>query len=71
MAGHVEAWADKRIVLAKMLNLRAGPSTRHRVIDVLVAETPVFPERHAGNWTLVRTPEGRVGWVYASLLTKP
>jgi hypothetical protein len=70
-AAQVEAWADKRIVLGKMVNLRAGPSTRYRVVDVLVAATPVFPERHSGNWTLVRTPEGRVGWVYASLLTAP
>jgi hypothetical protein len=70
-AHRVEAWADKRVVLGVMVNLRAGPSTRHGVVDVLVAATPVFPERHAGSWTLVRTPHGRVGWVHASLLTAP
>jgi hypothetical protein len=67
----VEGWADKRVVLGTMVNLRAGPSTRHGVVDVLVADTPVFPERHTGSWTLVRTPQGRVGWVHASLLTAP
>ena len=70
-AGQVDAWQDKRIVLGVMVNLRAGPSTHHRVVGVLGEETPVFPERHAGSWTLVRTPRGRVGWVHASLLTTP
>jgi len=50
------------------VNLRGGPSTIEPVIGVLTRSMPVFPERREGQWMLVRTPTGSVGWIHASLL---
>jgi hypothetical protein len=58
-----------RFVSAKQLNLRAEPSKEASVIARLAKGTPVFSERVEGEWTLVRTPQGQVGWVYAGLLS--
>ena len=33
-----------------------------------LAQTPLHPERSLSNWTLLRTPDGRVGWVHSTLL---
>ncbi len=55
-------------VNATRLNVRSGPSTEHRVIAVLPRSAPVFTEEVDGNWALVRTPSGVLGWVYRPLL---
>ena len=47
----------------KRVNLRALPTTRSDVIEVLRAKTPVVHEKEDGDWILVRTPSGRLGWV--------
>jgi len=52
------------------LNLRAEPSKKGSVLVVLTRGTPVFSERSEGAWALVRTADGQVGWVFASLLSK-
>jgi hypothetical protein len=66
----VEARPGRRLVIGRRVNLRAGPSTDDRVLRVLVARTPVLPERRQGDWTLVLTPAGQVGWVHDSLLSR-
>lgn len=70
-ARQVEEWSDRRLIDGKRVNLRAGPSLAHHVIDRLAESTPVFPERAHADWRLVRTPSGQVGWVHESLLQKP
>ncbi|MBW2268864.1 MAG: SH3 domain-containing protein [Deltaproteobacteria bacterium] len=67
-ATEVERHANARFVDAPRVNLRAGPSTTYRVIDVLTAATPVFPERLEGEWMLVRAVNGPVGWVHTALV---
>jgi hypothetical protein len=57
-----------RFVNGRRVNLRAGPSKEDRVLLVLVGSTPVFPEREHGEWVLVLTPSGQVGWIHGSLL---
>lgn len=64
----VERSGSARFVRSERLNLRSGPSTVTPVLEVLTESTPVFPERAEGDWLLVRTPSGRVGWVHASLV---
>jgi hypothetical protein len=55
-------------VNAPRLNVRSGPSTEHRVLAVVPRNAPVFEEKVDGNWALVRTPSGVLGWVYRPLL---
>jgi hypothetical protein len=57
-----------RFIRARRVNLRAGPSTGHPVVDVLERDTPVFFERPEGKWLLVRTLAGQVGWIHSELL---
>lgn len=64
----VAAETSTRFIDAQRVNLRSGPGTDHAVVDVLQISTPVFPERTEGQWTLVRTVAGRVGWVHGQLL---
>ncbi len=57
-----------RYVRAERVNLRAEPNTDAPVVAVLPKELPVFPEAESGDWLLVRTVTGRVGWIHAPLL---
>jgi hypothetical protein len=55
-------------IKGRRVNLRAGPSTQHEVLAVLVGSTPVFRERADGDWLMVRTTTGMIGWIHVSLL---
>jgi hypothetical protein len=57
-----------RFVRSDRVNLRAAPDAGSEVLAVLRAELPVFAEGDEGEWVLVRTVRGDVGWVHASLL---
>jgi hypothetical protein len=58
-----------RFINGRRVNLRESPSTEARILHVLVGSTPVFPEREKGEWVLVLTPSGQMGWVHGSLLS--
>lgn len=49
-------------------NLRAEPSPDAKVVSVLPSGLPIFPEENRGEWLLVRTVSGQVGWINASLV---
>jgi len=70
-AKQVALWDERRVIRGNRVNLRSEPSESARVVEVLPGETPVYPERSLTDWTLVRTPDGRIGWVYRSLLQRP
>jgi hypothetical protein len=57
-----------RRVDGSRVNLRAEASTESPVLAVLPSALPVFPELEEGEWVLVRTAFGQVGWIHASLL---
>jgi SH3-like domain-containing protein len=67
-AQQVAEWSHKRVIRGDRVNLRAAPSETGNVVEVLARETPLYPERSFREWTLVRTPDGRVGWVHDTLL---
>jgi hypothetical protein len=75
IASNLETEADQvygdpgtRFIRLEHVNLRSGPSTANRVLAVLSVGTPVFPESHGHGWVLVRTANGTLGWIHASLL---
>ena len=70
-ARQVALWSTQHTIRGDRVNLRSGPSREHDVIGVLLHATPVFPERSLDDWTLVRTPDGRIGWVLGELLGAP
>ena len=49
-------------------NLRAEPSPDAKVLAVLPNGFPIFTEESRGEWLLVRTISGQVGWISASLV---
>ena len=59
---------DARFVKSDRVNLRSAPDTDSEVLAVLRAELPVFAESDEGEWVLVRTVRGDVGWVRADFL---
>jgi Bacterial SH3 domain len=78
VAATLQAEADRvasaplaRSIAGSRVNLRAEPDIDSEVLEVLQAELPVFPESELGEWVLIRTVSGKVGWVHASLLAKP
>ena len=57
-----------KLIKAAHANLRAEPNTQSEVLSILPAESPVFSESEQGEWALVRTLAGQVGWVHGNLL---
>lgn len=51
------------------VNLRSAPSQDSKVIATLAARLPVFVEANEGDWSLVRTATGHVGFVFSRLLS--
>lgn len=67
-AQHISASPGARLIGAQRVNLRSGPSTQHRILEVLPRNTPVLTQRLEGPWWLVSTPSGQVGWLHAKYL---
>jgi hypothetical protein len=67
-AQRVAKWSKRVVIRAERVNLRSAPSEQATVVEVLARETPLFPERSLPDWTLVHTPDGRIGWVHRALL---
>ena len=55
-------------VQADIANLRAAPSTDAVILLTLERDTPVFREESSGEWLLVRTLTGQVGWIHGNLV---
>lgn len=68
-ANMVQTTPQAMFINRPKVNLRAGPSTDTKVLTVLDNGTPVIRETRQGDWILVRTLTGFVGWVYHSLVT--
>jgi len=62
---------EVRFIAGSRVNLREGPSTEHAIAGQLHRGTPVFPERARADWLLLRTAQGRVGWVHTPLVSAP
>lgn len=68
-AERVRETRNVTFIRGNRVNLRQAPSQRSNVLSTLPARLPVFVEDVDGDWSLVRTATGQVGFVYTSLLT--
>ena len=68
-ANIVDSSTQVMFVNRPKVNLRSGASTQEEIIQVLVQGTPVVREKQKGDWVLIRTLAGAVGWIHRSLLT--
>lgn len=60
---------DTAFIRGTRVNLRSGPSQDTAILATLPTRLPVFVESRQGDWSLVRTTTGHVGFVRADLLT--
>ena len=62
-------YADTILYTQAKSNLRAGPSTKHKIVKVLSLGESVRVGRLAGNWYEVLNSKGEVvGYIYAGLV---
>jgi multidrug efflux pump subunit AcrA (membrane-fusion protein) len=57
-----------RLIRARRVNLRSGPSVSESVLSVLTRGTPVFPQADEGEWMLVQVSSGPSGWIHRRLV---
>jgi SH3 domain protein len=66
----VMAYSETRYVSDELvLSLRAGKGDGSKIIDYLKSDTPVEVLSEEGDFLLVRTPEGKEGWVRKHYIT--
>jgi len=64
------AWsATVYITDAHEFTLRTGPSTSHKIVQMLKTGTPLQLLEDSDEWVRVRTPEGREGWMVKRFFT--
>jgi exonuclease SbcC len=68
-ADRVAADPKTRFVREARVNLRGAPTRDAEVLATLPAQLPVFVETHEGDWVLVRTVTGNVGFLRSDLLS--
>lgn len=56
---------DVRVIVARALNLREGPSVRTDVLGRLVNGTKVVVVEQQRGWLRVESEDGQTGWVFA------
>ena len=62
---------NARFVRGQRVNLRSGPSTDERVVQVLAQGTPVYAEGDGESWSPRPAPSaGTSGWIHGSLLER-
>ena len=67
-ADRVHSEPSTSFVRGNRVNLREAPSQQSAVLSTLPAKLPVFVEDQEGEWSLVRTVSGHVGFVRSDLL---
>lgn len=68
-AERVRSTRNVTFVRGNRVNLRDAPSQRSMVLSTLPARMPVIVEGAEGDWSLVRTATGQVGFVFTDLLS--
>ena len=55
-------------IAGSRVNIRKGPGTNYPIITSLVRGTSVKAIGKQGRWYQIELPDGRIGWVYGSLV---
>jgi hypothetical protein len=64
----IVASGERKVVVAKVLSLRAGPGAEQRVVGRLVRDDSVLVLEQAGAWVRIKTAWGQEGYVAAEFL---
>jgi len=56
------------VIKGSRVNIRKGPGTNYAVLTILKAGEPVKALGKQGDWYQVQLQDGRVGWVYGTLV---
>jgi len=67
-AGGAKPEANQTKHTLKAVNLRAGPSTKNRILVTVPEGTAVKVLRLNGGWSYVDTGDGTIGWIASELL---
>lgn len=67
-AGEVQFEAPLPLQVINNSNVRAGPGLEHEIITTLQQGTRVTGYSHKGEWIRVRLEDGRLGWIFRTLL---
>ncbi|MEW6622563.1 MAG: N-acetylmuramoyl-L-alanine amidase [Bacillota bacterium] len=62
-AGVSDASSIEGVITGNIVNVRSGPSTSNSIIDKVAKGVTVQVLEQQNNWSRVRIPNGKVGWV--------
>ena len=69
--GYVAFASPKTLVIkGRRVNIRSGPGTNYSILTTLSKGEEVKGLGKQGKWYQVQLSDGRVGWVYATLVTE-
>jgi len=51
------------------ITLRTGPGTDHKIITMITSGDPIEVLETSGEWSKIRTLEGKEGWIVSNLIT--
>ncbi len=69
VASHYISFPQVKVMhTIKRANVRSGPGTSHSVITTLEPGVSLKALGREGNWYEVTLPDGRIGWIYGTLI---
>ncbi len=69
-AGYVSFPQVKVMHVVKTANVRSGPGTTYSIIGKVMAGTILKAMGRQGSWYQVTLPDGRIGWIYGTLVSE-
>jgi len=67
-ASYVSFPQVRPLQVVKTANVRTGPGTNHPILTKINPGTQIKAMGQQGNWYQVTLPDGRIGWIYTTLV---
>ncbi len=69
-AGYVSFPQVRVMHVVRTANVRSGPGTNHSIVTKVTAGTVLKAMGRQGSWYQVTLPDGRIGWIYGTLVSE-